>query len=90
MNNIARIIVSTSIALVAFSAQAEAPRYSQAVIVKSVASQAAPVSNQPTPYIFQGEFLVDNPAYKVVARSRAEVRVEARQAHDARVSEFRG
>ena len=90
MNKFTKILVSTGIAMAAFSAQAEDIHYPQSVISKATASQAAPVASQPTPYLFQGEFLVNNPAFKAAAgRSRDEVRQEARKARDAHASEFR-
>ena len=91
MSKIANIIISASVALTAFSAQAEDLLYPQTVAAKSVSSQPTPVSNQPTQYIFRGQFLLDNPAYTTAAgRARDQVRQEARKARDLHANEFRG
>lgn len=91
MSKITKIIISTSVALTAFSAQAEDLLYPQTVASRSVSSQPAPLGNQPSQYIFQGEFLVDNPAYvKTAGRPRDQVRQEARKARDVHAGEFRG
>ncbi len=84
MNTIAKILVSASLAVAAFSAQAEDLSY-PGPIVKSTVSTAA--ANQESPYVFQGEALLDNPKF-MSAKSvpAAEVRkdiTKARRVVDA-------
>lgn len=75
MNAIAKVIVTTTLAFAAFSAQAEDLTY-PGPAPKSAGS-AAVASGQESPHIFRGEFLVDNPKYKAPAgRSVDQVRQE--------------
>ena len=67
MNTIAKVLVSATLALGALSAQAAGVDSYPGDFAKGSAARAV-VSSQPSPYIFQGEFLVDNPAYKPAVR----------------------
>ncbi len=84
MNTIAKILASATLAVVAFSAQAEDLTY-PGPIVKSTVNTAA--ANQESPYVFQGEALVDNPKFmSAKSVAAAEVRkdiMKARRVLDA-------
>ncbi len=85
MNTIAKVLVSATLAISAFSAQAEDLTYPGPFVKSTISSPAA--SNQESPYVFRGEALVDNPKF-MSAKSvpAAEVRkdtMKARRTVDA-------
>jgi hypothetical protein len=84
MNTIAKILASATLAVAAFSAQAEDLTY-PGPIVKSTMSTVA--ANQESPYVFQGEALLENPKFmSAKSATAAEVRkdiMKARRVLDA-------
>lgn len=75
MNTIAKIIVSTTLGLAALGAQAGQDNY-PGDFAKASGKPAVAVDDSQQPYVFQGEFLIDNPKYVSTSRSVAEVRAE--------------
>lgn len=78
MNTIAKIIVTTGLAFGALSAQAATGIHDTypGDFQKATSGPVVAVDDSQLPYIFQGEFLIDNPKYVGVKRTVAEVRAE--------------
>lgn len=86
MNTLNKALIATVLALGAAAAQAESPYYTglntPAVAAQSMMTPSPSMSQvkadagaaSQSPYVFRGEFLIDNPAYRMTSKSSTEIR----------------
>lgn len=83
MNTLNKALIASILALGTVAAHAESPLYpswtaptesAKATMTGMSQSKASMATPSQSPYVFQGEFLIDNPAYRMTSKPRAEIR----------------
>lgn len=83
MNTLNKALIASILALGTAAAQAESPNYPgwststvspKATMAEMGQDKAGMTTAAPSPYVFMGEFLIDNPAYRMTSKPSAEIR----------------